>query len=52
MRLRKIWEEGTFADLKGEHKLNKIQKRGLLKAIEECLLSVMVLNLKRLVKAG
>ena len=30
---------------------HKIQKRGLQKAIEECLLSVTALNLKRLVKA-
>lgn len=51
MRLRKIWAEGTFAVLKREHKLNKIQKRGLQKATEECLLSVAALNLKRLVKA-
>lgn len=29
MRLRQIWAEGTFAVLKREHKLNKIQKRGL-----------------------
>ena len=33
-----------------EHKLNKIQKRGLQKATEECLLSAMALNLKRLAK--
>ena len=51
MRLRKIWEEGTFAVLKREHKLNKIQKRGLQKATEEYLLSATALNLKRLVKA-
>lgn len=51
MRLRKIWAEGTFAVLKREHKLNKIQKRGLQKAIEECLLSATALNLKRLAKA-
>ena len=38
MRLRQIWAEGTFAVLKREHKLNKIQKRGLQKATEECLL--------------
>ncbi|MDO4267517.1 MAG: transposase [Eubacteriales bacterium] len=50
IRLRRIWAEGTFAVLKREHKLNKIQKRGLQKAMEECLLSVMTLNLKRLVK--
>lgn len=51
MRLRQIWAEGTFAVLKREHKLNKIQKRGLEKATEECLLSASALNLKRLVKA-
>lgn len=28
IRLKKIWAEGTFAVLKREHKLNKIQKRG------------------------
>lgn len=50
MRLRKIWAEGTFAVLKREHKLNKIQKRGLQKATEECLLSETALYLKRLVK--
>ena len=37
MRLRKIWAGGTFAVLKREHKLNKIQKRGLQKAIEKWL---------------
>ena len=51
MRLRQIWVEGTFAVLKREHKLNKIQKRGLQKATEECLLSATALKLKRLVKA-
>ncbi|MCI8364111.1 MAG: hypothetical protein HFG34_04075 [Eubacterium sp.] len=39
MRLRQIWAEGTFAVLKREHKLNKIQKRVLQRATEECLLS-------------
>ena len=34
MRLRQIWAEGTFAVLKREHKLNKIQKRGIQKARE------------------
>jgi len=51
MRLHQIMAEGTFAVLKREHKLNKIQKRGIQKATEECLLSATVLNLKRLVKA-
>ena len=51
MRLRQIWAEGTFAVLKRKHKLNKIQKKGLQKATEECLFSATALNLKRLVKA-
>ena len=51
MRLRQIWSEGTFSVLKREHKLKKIQKRGLQRATEECLLSATALNLKRLVKA-
>ena len=51
MRLRRIWAEGTFAVLKREHKLKRIQKRGLQKALEECLLSATALNLKRLAKA-
>lgn len=51
MRLRQIWAEGTFAVLKRGHKFNMIQKRGLQKATEECLLSATALNLKRLVKA-
>ena len=51
MRLRQIWAEGTFSVLKREHKLKKMQKRGLQRATEECLLSATALNLKRLVKA-
>lgn len=51
MRLRKIWAEGSFAVLKREHCLSKIRKRGILAVTEECLLSAMALNLKRMVKA-
>ena len=50
-RLRPIWAESTFAVLKREHKLKRLQKRDLQKATEECLLSATALNLKRLVKA-
>jgi hypothetical protein len=50
-RLRGIWAEGTFAVLKREHNLIKIKKRGLHRATEECLLSALSLNLKRMVKA-
>ena len=51
MRLRKIWAEGSFSVLKREHCLSKIRKRGILAVTEECLLSAMALNLKRMVKA-
>ena len=51
MRLRKIWAEGSFSVLKREHCISKIRKRGISAAAEECLLAVMALNLKRMVKA-
>lgn len=51
MRLRKIWAEGSFSVLKREHCLSKVRKRGIPAVTEECLLSVMALNLKRMVKA-
>ena len=51
MRLRKIWAEGSFAVLKREHCLSKVRKRGISAVTEECLLSVMALNLKRIAKA-
>ena len=51
MCLRKIWAEGSFSVLKREHSLSKIRKRGIPAVTEECLLSVMALNLKRMVKA-
>ena len=37
--------------MKREHNLSSIRKRGILAATEECLLSVMALNLKRMVNA-
>ena len=52
MRLRRIWAEGSFSVLKREHCLSKIRKRGIPAVTEECLLSVMALNLKRMVKAS
>ena len=51
MRLRKIWAEGSFAAMKREHCLSRIRKRGIPAVTEECLLSDMALNLKRMVKA-
>jgi len=50
-RLRGIWAEGTFAALKNNHNLKRHRKRGLNRAIEECLLSATALNLKRFIKA-
>jgi transposase len=50
-RLRSIWAEGTFAALKREHNLARARKRGLQRVHEECLLSALALNLKRMVKA-
>ena len=50
-RLRAIWSEGTFAALKREHNLKQARKRGLNRMSEECLLSALALNLKRIVKA-
>ena len=51
MRLRKIWVEGSFSVLKREHCLSKLSKRSIPTVTEECLLSAMVLNLKRMVNA-
>lgn len=51
MQPRKIWAEGSFSAMKREHCLSKIRKRGISAATEECLLSAMALNLKRMVKA-
>ena len=50
-KLRSIWSEGTFAVLKREHKLKRAEKRGIHRVYEECLLSALALNLKRMVRA-
>lgn len=51
-RLRAIWSEGPFAVLKREHNLKRARKRGLNRVSEECLLSALALNLKRIVKVA
>jgi len=51
MKLQGIWAEGSFAMLKREHKLSMIQKHGILKAKEECLLAAIAVNLKRMAMA-
>jgi hypothetical protein len=51
MRLRKIWAEGSFSVLKREHLICKIRKWGIANAHEECFLSALALNVKRMVKA-
>lgn len=50
MKKRKIWAEGSFSVLKREHNLSAIRKQGIRAATEECLLSTLALNLKRLIK--
>jgi hypothetical protein len=49
-RVRGIWAEGAFAVLKREHNLSTITKRNIHRATEECLLSALALNLKRIAK--
>ncbi len=51
-RLRSIWSEGTFAALKNGNMLSRHRKRGIQRAAEECLLSALALNLKRMAKAA
>ncbi|MGI5908388.1 MAG: transposase [Christensenellales bacterium] len=51
MRLRKIWAEGSFSVLKREHQICKIRKWGIANAREECFLSALALNVKRMVNA-
>jgi transposase len=50
-RLRRIWCEGTFGTLKSCHNLRMTYKRGLENVQEQCLLSALAINLKRMVKA-
>ena len=51
LNLRQIWSEGSFAAQKARHNLKYLYRRGLEAAEEQCLLSAMVLNLKRMIKA-
>ena len=50
LNLRKIWIEGRFSVLKREHKLSRIQKRGLIKVKEECILACLANNLKKFLR--
>lgn len=52
MRKRSVICEGNFALQKRCHNLRFTRKRGLANVLEQCLLSAMALNLKRLVKYG
>lgn len=49
-KLRQIWIEGRFAVLKREHKLSRLQKRGLVRAKEECILACLANNLKKVAR--
>jgi transposase len=51
-RLRRIWCEGTFGIQKAHHNLNKTYKRGIEKVKEQCLLSALAINIKRIIKAS
>ena len=48
--LRQIWSEGSFAAQKARHNLKFLYRRGLEAAEQQCLLSSMALNLKRMIK--
>lgn len=50
-RLRRIWCEGTFGTLKQEHNLRMTYKRGIENVQEQCLLSALAMNIKRMLKA-
>ena len=50
-RLRRIWCEGTFGILKTQHNMATTYKRGLANIQEQCLLSAVALNIKRMIKA-
>ncbi|MCM1565905.1 IS1182 family transposase [Dehalobacter sp. 4CP] len=52
MRKRQVISEGNFALQKRCHNLRFTRKRGVWKVQEQCFLSAMALNLKRLVKYG
>jgi len=49
-RLRRIWCEGTFGTLKQQHNLKGTYKRGIENVQEQCLLSALAINLKRMIK--
>ena len=49
-RLRRIWCEGTFGTLKHQHNLKRTYKRGIENVQEQCLLSALAINLKRMIK--
>ncbi|WP_083773441.1 transposase [Desulfofarcimen acetoxidans] len=50
-RLRRIWCEGTFGTLKQQHNLKMTFKRGIDNIREQCLLSALAINIKRIIKS-
>jgi len=50
-RLRRIWCEGTFGTLKQRHNLRSTYRRGIENVQEQCLMSALAMNIKRMVKA-
>ena len=50
MRLRKIFAEGSFADAKKNHGLSRARMRGIGKVQEQCLMTAVVQNIKKMVR--
>ncbi|WP_418790466.1 IS1182 family transposase [Phosphitispora sp. TUW77] len=50
-KLRRMWCEGTNGILKENHNLSKARRRGIANVLEQCLLSALVINIKRYIKA-
>jgi transposase len=50
MKLRKYLIEGSFADAKMNHGLGRARMRGIRKIHEQCLLTAVVQNIKKMVK--
>ena len=50
LRLRKIIAEGSFADAKKNHGLSRARMRGIGKVQEQCLMTAVVQNIKKMVR--
>jgi imidazolonepropionase-like amidohydrolase len=50
LKLQQIWCEASFAAHKRSHNLTRVLRRGSEAAEDHCLLSAVVMNLKRVIK--